>query len=156
MGSFGIKNGSTMCFSKKKKSWTIWGAQTSERSLFEPILSNFGPSQIRKSLENGPFWDHNGLKNGSKQNQKNYFFHARVRLEVVISGLQKCFHLFCMAQCGSRGCVSLVLPIFVDQYSGIWLSLLRDPINQNQCLSPSKSSASIVFGVPFHFNAIQL
>ena len=31
----------------------------------EPILSNFGPSQGRKCLENGLMWDHKWLKNGS-------------------------------------------------------------------------------------------
>ena len=66
------------------------------------------------------------------------------------------FHLFCIAHCGSRGCASLVLPIFHDQYSGIWLSLRRNPIHYHQCLSLSKSSVSIVFGVLFHFTAIQL
>ena len=30
------------------------------------MLSNFGPSQGRKGLENGPIWDHKWLKNGSK------------------------------------------------------------------------------------------
>ena len=30
------------------------------------MLSNFGPSQGRKGLENGPLWDHKWLKNGSK------------------------------------------------------------------------------------------
>ena len=47
--------------------------------------------------------------------------------------------------------MSLVLPIFVDQYSGIWLSLHRDPIGYRQCLSLSKSLVSIAFSVPFHY-----
>ena len=31
---------------------------------FEPNLSNFGPAQVRKCLENGPIRDHNWLKYG--------------------------------------------------------------------------------------------
>ena len=30
------------------------------------MLSNLGPSQGRKGVENGPIWDHKWLKNGSK------------------------------------------------------------------------------------------
>ena len=46
--------------------------------------------------------------------------------------------------------MSLILPNFVDQYSGILLSLHCDPMNYHQCLSLFKLMASIVFGVPFH------
>ena len=37
-----------------------------ECAHFEPMLSNLGPSQGRKGLENGPIWDHRWLKNRSK------------------------------------------------------------------------------------------
>ena len=37
-----------------------------EQAHFEPMLSNFGPSQGRQGLENWPIWDHKWLKNGSK------------------------------------------------------------------------------------------
>ena len=36
-----------------------------EWAHFEPILSNFGPSQGQKDLENGPIGDHEWLKNRS-------------------------------------------------------------------------------------------
>ena len=32
----------------------------------EPVVTCFGSLKIRKCLENGPFWDHKGVKNGSK------------------------------------------------------------------------------------------
>ena len=34
---------------------------------FEPVVARFGPWKIPKSLENGPFWDHNGSKMGQKR-----------------------------------------------------------------------------------------
>ena len=37
-----------------------------EGGIFEPMLSNFGPSRDQKCLENVPIWDHRWLKNGSK------------------------------------------------------------------------------------------
>ena len=49
-----------------------------------PVLNNFDLSQVRKCLENGLFLDLKWLDNGSQQNQKLHFFHARVRLEEVI------------------------------------------------------------------------
>ena len=33
---------------------------------FEPVVTCFGPWKIPKCLENGPFWDQNGVENGSK------------------------------------------------------------------------------------------
>ena len=33
---------------------------------FEPVVTHFGPWKIPKCLENGPFWDQNWVKNGSK------------------------------------------------------------------------------------------
>ena len=33
---------------------------------FEPVMTLFGPWKIPKCLENGPFWDHEWVKNGSK------------------------------------------------------------------------------------------
>ena len=33
---------------------------------FEPVVAPFGPWKIPKYLENGPFWDQQWLKNGSK------------------------------------------------------------------------------------------
>ena len=33
---------------------------------FEPVVARFGPWKIPKCLENGPFWDQKGVKNGSK------------------------------------------------------------------------------------------
>ena len=33
---------------------------------FEPVVVRFGPWQIPKCLENGPFWDPKRVKNGSK------------------------------------------------------------------------------------------
>ena len=33
---------------------------------FEPVLANFGPWKIPKCIENGPFQDQKGVKNGSK------------------------------------------------------------------------------------------
>ena len=35
-------------------------------SRFEPVVARFGPWKIPTCLENGPFWDQNGVKNGSK------------------------------------------------------------------------------------------
>ena len=33
---------------------------------FEPVVARFGPWKIAKCLENGPFWDEQCVKNGSK------------------------------------------------------------------------------------------
>ena len=33
---------------------------------FEPVVARFGPWKIPKCLENGPFWDQQWVKNGSK------------------------------------------------------------------------------------------
>ena len=33
---------------------------------FEPVVACFGPRKIPKCLENGPFWDQQWVKNGSK------------------------------------------------------------------------------------------
>ena len=33
---------------------------------FEPVVARFGPWKIPKCLENGPFWDQQCVKNGSK------------------------------------------------------------------------------------------
>ena len=33
---------------------------------FEPVVTRFGPWKIPKCLENGPFWDQQWVKNGSK------------------------------------------------------------------------------------------
>ena len=33
---------------------------------FEPVVACYGPRKIPKCLENGPFWDQKGVKNGSK------------------------------------------------------------------------------------------
>ena len=67
-GCFGTKNGSkgieNLIF--QRYLWTIWGAHTSEMGPLWPILSNFGHSQVRRSLENGPIRDHKWLKYGSK------------------------------------------------------------------------------------------
>ena len=53
-----------MCFSKD--TFGLFGLHKQlEWSHFEPMLSNFGASQGRKGLENGPIWDHKRLKNGS-------------------------------------------------------------------------------------------
>ena len=50
-----------------KDSFGLFGMHKQvESAHFEPMLSNFGPSQGRKGLENGPLWDHRRLKNGSK------------------------------------------------------------------------------------------
>ena len=35
-------------------------------SRFEPVRTRFGLCKISKCLENGPFWDQKGVKNGSK------------------------------------------------------------------------------------------
>ena len=40
---------------------------------FEPVVARFGPWKIPKCLENGPFWDQQWVKNGSKMCfSKNY------------------------------------------------------------------------------------
>ena len=53
-----------MCFSKHTVG--LFGVHNAiERAVFEPTLSNFGPCEGRKGLENGPIWDHKCLKNGS-------------------------------------------------------------------------------------------
>ena len=90
------------------------------------------------SLENGPFGEHKWLKSGSRHNQKFHFFHARVGLEIVTCGLHKWYCLFGMAQCGSQGCASLVLPfllinilVFRFRFNGIPLT--------NVCQSPNVS-----------------
>ena len=33
---------------------------------FEPVVAHFGPWKIPKCPENGPFWDQQWVKNGSK------------------------------------------------------------------------------------------
>ena len=54
-----------MCFSRD--TFGLFGVHKQvEWSHFEPMLSNFGPSQGQKGLENGPIWDHKWLKTGSK------------------------------------------------------------------------------------------
>ena len=40
---------------------------------FEPVVARFGPWKIAKCLENGPFQDRLGTKNGSKMGQKRVF-----------------------------------------------------------------------------------
>ena len=50
-----------MCFSKDTFG-LFWVHKQVERAHFEPMLSNFGPSQDRKGPENGLFWDHKWLK----------------------------------------------------------------------------------------------
>ena len=69
MGCFGTKNQSKMdqkrCFSKD--TFGLFGFHKQvDWSHFEPMLSNFGPSQGRKGLENGLICNHKWLKNGSK------------------------------------------------------------------------------------------
>ena len=68
MGCFGTKNQSKMdqkrCFSKD--TFGLFGFHKQvDWSHFEPMLSNFGPSQGRKGLENGLICNHKWLKNGS-------------------------------------------------------------------------------------------
>ena len=59
------ENGSNMCFSKD--TFGLFGLHKQvEWSHFEPMLCNFGCSQGRKGLENGPLWDDKWLENGSK------------------------------------------------------------------------------------------
>ena len=59
-----VKNGSKMCFFKD--TFRLFGVHKQLECVhFEAILSNFGPSQGRKGLENGPIWDHKWLKKGS-------------------------------------------------------------------------------------------
>ena len=51
----------------QKRSWTIWGAQTTEMSpLGAPFELFFGPSDVPKSLENGSFCEKKRIKNGCK------------------------------------------------------------------------------------------
>ena len=50
---------------------------------FEPVVARFGPWKIPKCLENGPFWDQQWVKNGSK-----------TRFSKVISD-----HLGCSNEC---------------------------------------------------------
>ena len=67
-----------MCFSKD--TFGLFGVHKQvERAHFEPMLSNFGPSQGRKGLENGAIWDHKWLKNESKP----WFFNHDPSLVVV-------------------------------------------------------------------------
>ena len=45
-------------------------------------------------------------------------------MRAVIRRFHKQIRLLCMAQTGNRGCTLLFLPILVDQYCFIWLSLV--------------------------------
>ena len=54
-----------MCFSKD--TFGLLGVHKQVKwGHFEPMLSNFGPFEGQKGLENGPIWDHKWLNNGSK------------------------------------------------------------------------------------------
>ena len=56
-----VKNGSKMSFSND--TFGLFGVHKQvEWAHFEPMLSNFGPSQGRKGPENGLFWSHKWLK----------------------------------------------------------------------------------------------
>ena len=53
-----------MCFSKD--TFGLFGVHKQVQwAHFEPMLSNFGPSEGRKGLEIRPIWDHKWLKNAS-------------------------------------------------------------------------------------------
>ena len=50
-----------------KNNFAPYGVHKQVKSApLEPILSDFGPSQVLKSLKKGPFWDHKWLNSGSK------------------------------------------------------------------------------------------
>ena len=90
MGSFEVKNGSTMCLSKndprafgvhKQVKWAPFEPIAShfgpskvtkciENGLFlacfDPVVARFGPPKIPKCLENGLFWDKKWFLNWSK------------------------------------------------------------------------------------------
>ena len=67
----GANCGSTTVPGAEKKDFfqscpqTTWDAQVF-LAHFEPVVMCFGPWKITKCLENGPFWDQKGVKNGSR------------------------------------------------------------------------------------------
>ena len=53
---------------------------------FEPVVARFGPWKIPKCLENGPFWDQQCVKNGSKRCfSKNDFGPFMMLKQVVLA-----------------------------------------------------------------------
>ena len=68
-GPFGdqqwVKNGSKTHFSKNDPRPFMMLKQV-VLAHFEPVVTCFGSWKIPKCLENGPFWDQKGVKNGSK------------------------------------------------------------------------------------------
>ena len=53
---------------------------------FEPVVARFGPWKIPKCLENGPFWDQQWVKNGSKMHfSKNNLGPFMMLKQVVLA-----------------------------------------------------------------------
>ena len=60
-----VQNGSKTCFSKSDRG-PVGRLKPVFLACFEPEIARFGPWRIPKCLENGPFWDHKWVQNGSK------------------------------------------------------------------------------------------
>ena len=60
-----VKNGSKVRFSKSDPR-PLGTLKQAFLGRFEPVVTGFGPWKIPKYLENGPFGDQKGVKNGSK------------------------------------------------------------------------------------------
>ena len=69
---------------------------------FEPVVARFGPWKIPKCLENGPFWDQQWVKNGSKtcfyKNDRGPFGMLKqvflARFEPVLTEFSPFHHLY--------------------------------------------------------------
>ena len=60
-----VKNGSKMCSSKNDPG-PFGMLKQVFLARFEPVVTRFGSWKMPKCLENGPLWEQNWLKNGSK------------------------------------------------------------------------------------------
>ena len=69
---------------------------------FEPVVARFGPWKIPKCLENGPFWDQQCVKNGSKtyfsKNDRGPFMMLKqvvlARFEPVLTEFSPFHHMY--------------------------------------------------------------
>ena len=82
-GSTGSNRGKKMTFRKNDPRPSVMLKQVF-LDCFEPLVAHFGPLKIPKCLENGLFWDHKWVKNGSKTHfskphPRPFGMHQRVK-----------------------------------------------------------------------------
>ena len=74
---------------------------------FEPVVTRFGPWKIPKCLENGPFWEQNLVKNGSKTRfSKSSPGQLAMLKQVVLANFEpvvRCFGPWKIPKCLENG-----------------------------------------------------